>query len=437
VEAYQGPMEGGTVEAGELFFGIFTTVNEGTLGIVYDTAKDALNMELIAWDYTRKVFNFWELVGTGTSTDWRFLGNSDDVLADVASINLGREKPEFGKRLRCSACHTLGGPVMKELEPPFNDWSTREQPPGLGKLKLDRDTAPLFEKPAEAKNLSRLVKQGIDRLLAERTKRTDNPLSLRQELRSLFTTMEINLATDRVPFRERLKQKAAIEIPRDFFADARLAQEKGKIEVPAALYHKQLQWLEARFAGDETPGLIETHHAFSVPIRSYMDQRTIDSLLERKFLTPELVEAVLLVDFTMPVYSRARASLMRYVPENAKNAANLREQLLKALRDAPKDDTAARELLANLEDPKEREARRREVQAYLRKVQEAATDRDAVEGWLRLAAQRRMEIERSETAQHPQGKITEPGFKVLFPGFAILSQPGKWTLDPKTGRLRK
>src|SRR5262249_20261332 len=180
-------------------------------------------------------------------------------------------------------------------------------------------------------------------------------------------------------------------------------------EVPVALYHKQLQLLEARFAGDETPGLIDTHHAFSVPIRSYVDQRTIDSLLERKLLSPELVEAVLLVDFTTPVFSRAWPSLLRYVPENAKNAANLREQLLTALRAAPKDDTVARELLANLEDSKEREARRREVQAYLRKVQEAATDGDAVSGWLRLAAQRRREVERAETSQHPHGKITQPG----------------------------
>jgi hypothetical protein len=38
--------------------------------------------------------------------------------------------------------------------------------------------------------------------------------------------MEINLVSDRVPFKERERTNEAIEIPQDFFVDARLLEKK-------------------------------------------------------------------------------------------------------------------------------------------------------------------------------------------------------------------
>src|SRR5262249_20925555 len=137
---------------------------------------------------------------------------------------------------------------------------------------------------------------------------------------------------------------------------------------------------------------------FLVPARSHIDNRVIDTLLARGLLDEDLVAAVLAVDFTTPVYSRARAGLIRYVPDRAKDAGELRERLIKALRAAPAGDWAARELLTNLTDPKRNaEAHRKAARAYLEVCAAAAMKPAAVTDWLKVASQRRAEILDAET----------------------------------------
>jgi hypothetical protein len=259
---------------------------------------------------------------------------------------------------------------------------------------------------------------------------------LKQQLRSLFTTMEINLVSDRVPLPERERQNGAVELPQDFFVDSRLVGRRESIPVPLALYKEALTQVGSRFAPGETSGLVETHHAFLVPARSYMDNRMIETLMQQGILDEELVADVLAVDFTTPVFSPARASLIRFVPETAKDAAELRDQLLTALKTAPAHDRAAQELLVNLTEPtRTAAAHQQAATAYLAACGQVATSLEAVVDWLRVAAQRRHELEKAETARHPQGgRITEPGFRVIFPVYAQEPEAGALRLDPTTGR---
>jgi hypothetical protein len=142
----------------------------------------------------------------------------------------------------------------------------------------------------------------------------------------------------------------------------------------------------------------------------------IDSLLRQGVLDEELLADVLAVDMTTPVYSPERASLIRFVPERAANTADLRTQLIAGLRAAPSSDRPAQELLVNLTDPsRSAEAHRGTASAYLAACATAAGEAATVEGWLRMAGQRRLAIESAETAQHPEGKITERGFREVFP----------------------
>jgi hypothetical protein len=62
------------------------------------------------------------------------------------------------------------------------------------------------------------------------------------------------------------------------------------------------------------------------------------------------------------------------------------------------------------------------------------TSREAVVDWLHVAAQRRHELATAETARHPRGGITEPGFRVIFPVSAHTPEAGEFRLDPTTGR---
>lgn len=435
-ETYVGPMKGGVVKEGELFFGHFTERRGDTLALQAAPGQGALMIELIAWDYNKKLFNFWELIGDGKTGQWRYRGDSADVLADVASLHMGPGQATFGNRLRCSACHTLGGPIMKELDGPHNDWWTDKGKLSLGTMRLapGQDpsnaahvTAKLFKNAEDASHLASAVDNGIRKLIDARARRGDVPI--RAELRSLFATMEMNLVSDAQPYRER--QGGQIALPQAFFVDTRLSGSTAPVRVPQALYARALDRVGSRFAADEAPGLDETRHAFVVPARSRIDNRVIDSLIARGLLDEELVADVLAVDFTTPVYSRARAGLLRYVPARAESASALRHQLVAALKAAP-EDAAAQELLRNLTDPARTAAfHRKRAQAYLEACVQGRGSEKAVVDWLRVASQRRVELDQDVTARSPRGKITEPGFRVIFPVDELGAKPGALKLDER------
>ena len=430
-ESYAGPMPGGQVDEGDLFLGYFLEPHGGRLAV------GSGFVELIAWDRTTHRFNFWELI----DSTWNFRGDSNDVLDNVRAINTGAETPSFTFRrqspdgtpvLRCSGCHTLGAPIMKELEAPHNDWWTEKRKLPLGPFTLDAETAVLFQHATDASHLSALVKKSAERLLAARAD-AGGTQTLPQQLRSLFSTMEMNLVSDSVPFVEREQSGAAVEIPAGFFVDARLATPARPISVGLAIYKGALARVDSHFPSPTSPGR-EARHAFVVPARSFIDARAIDGLVKSGTLDEELVADVLAIDMTNPVYSRRRASLIQFVPTDAADAAELRQKLVAALRAAPAGDSAAQELLANLTDPaRTAAAHRAAAVAFLAACAKAARTVDTIEGWLRVAAQRREAIEKAETALNPQGVITERGFRVIFPVQGRPS-PRLVRLNPTTGR---
>jgi hypothetical protein len=246
--------------------------------------------------------------------------------------------------------------------------------------------------------------------------------------------MEMNLVTDRVPFLDRVKDGTAVELPAAFFVDPRLSGESKGVPVDLKTYQGVLRKVGSAFAVKETPGLVESRHAFNVPARSYIDNRALDALVKQGVLDEELIAAVLAIDFTTPVYSKRRAGLLKYVPETARDAADLRKKLVEALGQA-KDDPAARELLTYLTDKKyNAQAHRERARAYLEACRKVAGDSDAVRDWWRVASQRRLELDRAETSRSPRGKITEPGFRVIFPQDTLGSTPGRLRLNPRTAR---
>ena len=418
-ETYEGPVPGGVVEEGELFFGFFLAPRDQALTVAGGF------VELIAWDQRQHVYNFWELIGS----DWFYRGNSLDILDNIASLGLGepnarftmtRSSPDGEPVLRCSGCHTLGAPIMKELAAPHNDWWREGQGLPLGNLLPDRDADAIVSRATDASNLARQVKRGIDRLVASPRGAT----SVRGRLRSLFSTMEMNLQSDTLPLQERVASRTAIEIPSAFFVDARLSGDSPGIPVDPSTYGRALSDTDSRFPPTAGTSARDTRHAFLVPTRSYIDNRTIDRLIAEELLDDELIADVLAVDMSRPVYSRARASLIRFVPETAGSADELRQRLLIALRQAPATDEAARDLLANLTDPaRTAAAHRKAAAAYLEACRRSAGTSGAVTGWLHHADAQRRAIEESDTARHPRGLITEEGFRDIFPRLRAAAPP--------------
>lgn len=431
-ETYEGPIVDGKVEQWELMIGFFLDRDGNAL------SPGESFVELIAWDRTKKVFNFWELI----DSEWFYRGDSNDIAANVAGLNLGdpnagaifkKASADQSKVLRCSGCHSQGAPVMKEIEPPFNDWWRTARPLDLLELDLDSRAKALFAGATDASNLSEQVKRGIDRLAADRAIKG---LTLQQRMRSLVTAFEMNLASDTLPFKARTLKETAVEIPAAFFVDSRLLDKASPVRVERPAYGAALDRVDSRFPPrSQTPAgqkpNRESQHAFVVPVRSAADNRIVDDLTAQGLLDAELVADVLAVDPTTPVFSPERASLIRFFPASAKSADDLRTQLVAALNKAPSGHKAAQALLANLTDPaRTAETHRRAAAAFLETCQKAAATPAAIEGWLRHAHGQRRAIDEAQTAQHAQGSITERGFRNVFP--AQSQAPERLRLNPAT-----
>ena len=116
------------IERGDLLFGHFLASDGSHL----TSNTDGLLVEVIAWDSSKQLFNFYELVKDSKTRRalWFFRGDSSLVLADIQLLYRQRTAGQqpFQGMLRCSGCHVNGGLIQKELAGPHNDWWTKSRP---------------------------------------------------------------------------------------------------------------------------------------------------------------------------------------------------------------------------------------------------------------------------------------------------------------------
>ena len=343
---------------------------------------------------------------------------------------------------------------MKELDQPHNDWlqsnvadSVKE---AIGHFKLkpgndendpEQQAGMMFSKSFVPEHLAKCVRESLKEGINTQLQSTANKDSDKQNLRCVFAPLEMNLVCDAVVFSDRVKKNHSIEIPAAFFVDQRLCGPQPPIKVPVSVYMAALKSLGSTFAADETPGLLETQHAFVIPVRSFADERLLDVLLERGKLDRGLLAAIVSVDWTTPVYSSSRLSLMQYVPSKYKDAQDLRAKMLEAIKAQPENqlNLAASELLDNLTSEKcTPEFFKQRALDLIALCQKNASSQKHVESWLRLAAQRRTEIQAAQTSENPRGRILEGGlgpggFRRIFPEYkSVEPKPHELVLDSRT-----
>jgi hypothetical protein len=441
-------------------FGMFIEPNkDGYLSVQNDFGTRLL-VEVIAKDYGTGVKDFWELIGDGKSADWHLRTNSFGIKSDVARVNMesqpivSEERPLFGTIARCSGCHTSGDMVMKELDQPHNDWlqtnGADDIKKAIGHFKLksgndendpEHQAAVMFSKSIAPEHLAKCVRESLKEGVKVQLQSSANKDSDKKKLRCVFAPLEMNLVSDAAVFSDRVRTNQNIEIPASFFVDQRICGPQPPIKVPSSVYVAALKALDSSFAEDETAGLLETQHSFLIPVRSFADERLIDLLLEQGKMDQGLLTAILNVDWTTPIYSNARLSLMQYVPDKYEDAVDLRAKLLVAVRSQPESErnSAANELLDNLTGnrctPQFFKQRALDLLAL---CQKSASSQKHVESWLRLAAQRRTEIQAAQTSQNPRGRILEGGlgpggFRRIFPQYKnVEPKPHELALDPRT-----
>jgi hypothetical protein len=404
-EIVSGPLKQPHIEIndGEFFFGHFITTDGTTL-----KAGQLVFIELIARDPVKEVFNFYEMTREEDRLGWFYRGDSLDIQQDVRLLHRQPDprNPRFGNRLRCSGCHIAGGPIMKELVAPHNDWGRTERLP-FDPRRADASLAEILQGLVDASELSKSVKVGLAKLEeSQKFQQAKRTLTLQEQLRPLFCPVELNLESDPTPFDHKVPK---LEIPSAFFIDPRLAQ--GSVTIERAHYEAALIAAQTKFPA--TPHA-DADHGWLTPVKAFSDMLAIESLVKQGVIDQEFVSDVLAVDLTNPLalLPTARCKLLRVVPENA--AGNWPEVLQASLKAS--DDPAAQELLQNLTDPsRNAQFHRTRAARFVEEVQKRLQAKEAVIEMYRLLVQRREEVKASEISENPQGRILEPGFRVVFP----------------------
>ncbi|MBX9769080.1 MAG: hypothetical protein K2X47_17525 [Bdellovibrionales bacterium] len=405
------------LQKGHFFWGHFTTVNtrKKTLSLDQSNGPGKLLIELIAWDFKKQVYNFYELIGGQPEPRWFYRGDSTDIWHDNQKLYRVRapQEPLFGQRLRCSACHASGGPIMKELKAPHNDWWKNERPLWLKNLIPDQDVSDLMANLQDASFFSKSVLTGIQLL-------EDSPMKLKlmkaatlQELlRPVFCDQEINLVSAPLPLQSSPGAGSSnhLEIPSTAFRSPLFGSFT--LSVSKQTYLGLLQKFAMNFPETKLP---DADHPWLTPVKGESDLIAIEHLVQLGIVDQEFVADVAAVEMSSALLSNTRCELLKAIP-NRPYFVGWRNEFITNLKQASDIFKGASELLSNLTSPaKNLKAHQQQAKAELAQIQKhLEQSKGAVPLFEDLIA-KRQSVFAAEISKNPKGQILEPGFRVIFP----------------------
>lgn len=307
------------------------------------------DLEAWGWDDRRGRYNYYRMDNAGSNSGpvWKFRGSSEG--ADLLS-----PQQRAGT---CLECHISGGPVMKELLRPWNNWSSFDSlanylTPGTPGAWPVATQLPQVGRFTGAEILETPIFQGLrrfnNRRLAAMLKLqpgTDQPaltadgraevLQGQRLLRPLFETVECNLvsavrksglhrfnaAADFVPSLRINPPNSAFlnvgliaggQLPG--YAGLKITEAEAFSTVASLTQEENRQLVAAAGLGllGRQPG--DAQFGWFGPEPSHVDIDLVDQCLRRGVITPHFLAAVLAVDLETPVFSARRAALLRFVP---------------------------------------------------------------------------------------------------------------------------
>lgn len=411
-----------TLGDSDLFFGHFTKAEHNQLMLDQTPDANKLMIEAIAWDDKKGAYNFYELRGDGQQGLWYYRGDSFDIYQDNKLLHrqATAKTVKFGNRLRCSGCHGNGGPIMKELSNPHNDWWTKKRPLSFGKLTIDNELQQVLTTLHSASELAKSTKNGNRKLLDKsHVVMNADRLTLQEQLRPLFCPVELNLASEK-----SIKKDKVIKIPSDFFIDRRLLPNKRQMFMPTArkFYTQSLRSSHSHFPQTNK---LDADHAWLTPVKADSDVLWVEQLTRKGIITEKFVADVLAIDMTNPVFSAQRCGLLQYVPNEGNN--NWLSSFIDKL--ATSDNLSAHLLAKNLLDPQKTKAYYQTIAShYLHECRIKLHEESNLNKLYHILLQRRVEIEESEISKNPLGQILEPGFRVIFPTTTLKIAPHQFSI---------
>lgn len=311
----------------EIMFSLF--------GVAAGAAALPSNVEIIAFDKTAKVFNYYAIEPDG----FKFFGSSLDFL----------EGPGQGEVRRCAQCHTGGGLVMKELNSPWVHWEPDITTPGSNELV---DAHENLGSESNGINLESNVKAGNRAWNETRVAHLKENGSVADLLRPLFCTVEVNIdsaTSSKSPPEGGPGGSEISRVPLESMLDPQL-KGFGSIPVEFADYDALIKANGQSVAGID--GKIDTVVDYVFVERSFSDDDYVDELVSAGIVDEDFVKDALMVDFTRPIFSDDRCGLVTFAPELSaedRNADAIRAGFIASLESAgPVAGSPAADFLENL-----------------------------------------------------------------------------------------
>ncbi len=350
-----------------LLFSSFGFSGEDAGGVDINTADHPGEVEIIAFDKTEGVFNFYKEVGGSM----RFFGSSIDFVA------AGPGGPSLTSTRGCANCHPGGGLNMKELQSPWTHWSLEDDIQGADTLVNSRKdymgeltsganmefniTEPgnLAWNKSKAKFLTTVTTAELK--AARKALKDDklNPAQLadltRRQLNKDLTATQAMLEPLFCSVQVNINAQGKFQVPGTLFAAQRNGVFfGGNIDSNDNVFDAALKLIKSAVPG--IPGKTELTTEFMAVERSHEDATYVDELVRLKAIDEGLVRDVMMVDFSRPVFSDDRCDLLALVPDLApadRKPAKIRDGLIANLKKAKAEKaTAAGQLLAHLEASK-------------------------------------------------------------------------------------
>ena len=303
--------------------------NFGVLFSLFGVGASATSMppnaEIIAFDPDAQVFNFYETNGR----ELHFFGNSKDMLKGPGLGSGGSQER------RCANCHVGGGLVMKELHAPWVHWEGDTTTPGVA--DLFQHNSKFLGRQSNGIELESTVTAGNRAWNKTRLDTLKSVGDTKEILRPLFCTPEFNIGSH-----NGLSSISSTMLLDPIFSSfASVSIQKADYDDLIAKNGQEVG----------STGKTDTFFPLTFPQRSTIDQDYVNQLISAGIIDQEFARDVALVNFTRPVFSDDRCSLLDMtpsIPVADLNPDSLKQGFLDALG-TPEPGTAAAVFKQNLE----------------------------------------------------------------------------------------
>jgi hypothetical protein len=338
-----------------------------------------------------------ELIGRATSgvfdfyvhenATWKFMGTSADAVSGGYTCGeKGDCEPNAAQKARCWACHESGGLNMKEINSPWFGWDFAQAIPGGTDIysKFKR-----LGKRADAVDMETRVENGNtawDKTRVEVLKTVANPVQ--ELLRPLFCTLTANIqfgiaSQSPVSFWVAQPNNGFVPFKTLGFSPPGIFTVN-TVDDNGATYNALLlangqKITDAKgkqLVGPKGP-VVDEGGASMFATKGDIDDRYLTALVDANVVDADFILDVLHVDFTRPIFSPTRFSLLSAAPNLSGadlTSARIRAGFVANLASA---QGAGAELLASLNDQNDATAHLKDVEDFLNACK-ARTDKRAL-----------------------------------------------------------